>query len=70
MLRQRLPKSLLASIVVSSLALISIQSTIARPNSYPSKTHPTAIIFLRRTNLKIFIGWDSKGPIWGLSRRD
>ncbi|KAI9134432.1 tetratricopeptide repeat protein [Acaryochloris sp. CCMEE 5410] len=55
MLRQRLPKSLLASIVVSSLALISIQSTIARPNSYPSKTHPTAIIFSKENQSQKYL---------------
>lgn len=45
MLRHRLPKSLLASVVVSSLALISVSSTLARPNSHLSDTHPAVIVF-------------------------
>lgn len=45
MFRHRLPQSLLASVLVSSLALISIPSTFARPNSHLLNTHPTTIIF-------------------------
>lgn len=45
MFYHRLSISLLVPVVASSLALINIQSTVARPNSNLSKVHPTAIIF-------------------------
>lgn len=45
MFRHRLPQSLLAPVVISSLALISIPATFARPNSHSSNAEPTAIVF-------------------------
>ena len=41
----RLSSSLLASIVMGSLALISMPSTFARPNSHLSNAHPTVVVF-------------------------
>lgn len=45
MLHHRLPASLLASVVMGSLALISMPSTFARPNSHLSNSHPTAVVY-------------------------